>query len=111
MNQKEEVMNILRDLKDSPLLSGEFHTTIGNLGGVISHLSTGAVSEIESLKDDLKQKRFDIMEKRLTSLIYRLFEIGTVADIIQEKADNEDLNKLCDLVSLMEEIEEFKINN
>lgn len=108
MNQKEEVKKILMDLKDSPVLTKEFQMTIDNLCGVVSHLSTGVILEIENFNDDLKEKKFDFLGKKITSLIYRLYEIETVADIIKEKVFHEDIDKLCDLVSYMQEIEEFK---
>jgi len=112
MNPKEEVKKSLEALENSPIVEEDFYYVhLDNLCGVAARLIGDVLGKIEGMEHDVKKNVFNSLGTDLNSLRYQLFEIDTIVEVIKEKSNHKDFNKLCDLVYFLREMDIETVSN
>ena len=84
-----EVITCLEILKNSPITKEEYYVANGNLAGAIMTIVSDTLEEIEYATRDVKVGNLSMFAKRIDALRERMFQITTIADILQERVTHD----------------------
>ena len=103
----EKVLELLEELKDSPISNEDYFLTTMNLCGAV-HTIADSISDLVSTLEDHRKKTGVVLEHFFDWIRERTWQIQSISEAIEGRLQNGDFAKFTDLVFHYKELHKDK---